>query len=143
MYYCYLIKNNQYTYNGSTNDLKRRLRQHNGEISGGAKYTSSKEGKWEYYCVMSGFPDKVNALQCEWRWKHCNGKPGKRDKKHCGPCGRIVGLNEVLFDPMWTKQSTIWNHENEFHIYIKDEYRSLLNELPFYIQLHSLNELNI
>lgn len=29
-------------YTGITNDLKKRLRQHNGEISGGAVYTSNK-----------------------------------------------------------------------------------------------------
>ena len=41
-WYCYILRNKQpqyshLTYNGSTNNPKRRLRQHNEEISGGAR----------------------------------------------------------------------------------------------------------
>ena len=41
-YYVYLLINNVHnrTYLGITNNLKRRIRQHNCEIKGGAKYTS-------------------------------------------------------------------------------------------------------
>ena len=82
-YSCYLLRNiyethKTHTYNGSTNNLKRRIRQHNGEIMGGARQTSRASGGWEYYCIMCGFPDKINALQCEWRWKHPTGSSGKR-----------------------------------------------------------------
>ena len=35
MFYCYIIANaNDRTYNGYTNNLTRRLRQHNGDIKG-------------------------------------------------------------------------------------------------------------
>ena len=46
-----LINDNNYTYLGITNNFKRRLRQHNGEIKGGAKYTHSFKGNgiWECY----------------------------------------------------------------------------------------------
>ena len=37
----YIIINNNYTYAGVSPD-QERLRQHNGEIKGGAKYTLSK-----------------------------------------------------------------------------------------------------
>ena len=41
----YIIINNNYTYAGVLPDPKRRLRQHNGEIKGGAKYTlKEKDG---------------------------------------------------------------------------------------------------
>ena len=38
----YLINNGPYTYAGVSPDPVKRLRKHNGEISGGAKYTASK-----------------------------------------------------------------------------------------------------
>ena len=67
-YYVYLLIHTEHnrTYLGITNNLKRRIRQHNCEIKGGAKYTSSflKNGKWEYYLVI---PDltKSEALSKE------------------------------------------------------------------------------
>ncbi|MGM0481031.1 MAG: GIY-YIG nuclease family protein [Pseudomonadota bacterium] len=44
MWYVYLLKcsDNSY-YCGITNDLTRRLRQHNGEIKGGARYTKMRQ----------------------------------------------------------------------------------------------------
>lgn len=53
------------TYVGYTIDVNRRLRQHNGEITGGAKRT--KKGRpWDMVCYIEGFPDHRTALQCEW-----------------------------------------------------------------------------
>ena len=43
-------------YTGATSDICRRLRQHNGEISGGAKYTASRRP-----VILSG------ALLCQNR----------------------------------------------------------------------------
>ncbi len=52
-YNVYLLKNthNNRTYLGITNNLKRRLRQHNNELKGGAKYTHNfrGDGSWYYY----------------------------------------------------------------------------------------------
>lgn len=43
IYYLYILEcSNGSYYTGITNDLKKRLRQHNGEIAGGAIYTSNK-----------------------------------------------------------------------------------------------------
>ncbi len=43
MFFVYLLKCSDGTYYcGKTNDLKNRLRQHNGQIKGGAKYTSGR-----------------------------------------------------------------------------------------------------
>ena len=134
-WFCYLLRNtnpaySKLTYNGSTNDPKRRLRQHNGEIKGGARFTSRcLGGGWEIYCLMSGFPDHVNALQCEWRWKHCNGKPGPRCRQYCGPDGRIRGLNEVLGLDRWTGNSTVDNNGLLFKLYIVKDMVEHLNLL--------------
>lgn len=52
-YIIYLLYNttSNYTYVGITNKPERRIRQHNGELVGGAKYTKIKkgEGEWKYY----------------------------------------------------------------------------------------------
>ena len=77
------------TYVGVTPDLDRRLRQHNGELSGGAKATSGKA--WERICHVHGFPDQRAALQFEWRWKQI------ARKKEGGPVERrMKALQELL-----------------------------------------------
>jgi len=52
-YIIYVLFNtlNNCTYVGITNNPTRRLRQHNGDLVGGAKYTKIKkgEGKWVFY----------------------------------------------------------------------------------------------
>jgi len=58
------------TYAGVSPDPVRRLRMHNGEICGGAKYTTSKGPGWVHVCLVSGFPTKQNYMQFEWSIKH-------------------------------------------------------------------------
>jgi len=122
-WYCYILRNRQeqyshLTYNGSTNNPYRRLRQHNEEISGGAVYTHGRGGGWEIYALLTGFVDHKNALSCEWRIKHTNGRPGKRPTEHLGVNGRIRGLNEVLKLDKWTSKCLIENKEVEYTLYI-------------------------
>ncbi|GFR42824.1 hypothetical protein Agub_g3781, partial [Astrephomene gubernaculifera] len=52
-YYNYLLvsESTQRTYNGITNDLGRRLRQHRGELSGGARSTRTAND-WTYLAVV-------------------------------------------------------------------------------------------
>jgi len=141
-WYCYILrnKNPQYahlTYNGSTNSPKRRLRQHNEEISGGARYTHGRGGGWEIYALVTGFPDHKNALSCEWRIKHTSGKPGKRPPQHCGMKGRIIGLGEVLKLDRWTKQCTIENKDMNLTLYLAHDVVGLIDvdSLPTNIEM--------
>jgi predicted GIY-YIG superfamily endonuclease len=136
-WYCYILRNRNpkyahLSYNGSTNNPKRRLRQHNEEICGGARYTHGRGGGWEIYALLTGFPDHKNALSCEWRIKHTNGKPGKRPDKHCGTIGRIIGLNDVLKLDRWTKQCTIENKNIQMTLYLAEDVMQYINasELP-------------
>jgi len=141
-WYCYILRNTQYqyrtlTYNGSTNDPKRRLRQHNEEISGGARYTHGRGGGWEIYALLTGFVDHKNALSCEWRIKHTSGKPGDRPRNHKGMTGRIVGLNEVLKLPRWTNQCTVENCEIAYTLYLAEDVKHYIDvpNLPQNIQV--------
>lgn len=65
-YIVYLLFNNSNncTYIGITNNPERRLRQHNKEIAGGAKYTTSKNCLWKYYGFIPGLEKNI-ALSLE------------------------------------------------------------------------------
>lgn len=69
--YCYLLKSHKgnRSYVGYTTDLSHRLRQHNGEITGGAKRTRGFR-PWFPICLIFGFQDHRQALRFEWRWHH-------------------------------------------------------------------------
>ena len=103
MYVCYIIFNNNCSYVGITNNIKRRLRQHNGEIKGGAKYTSlyNNDSLWQYGCYINGFKSKQDALRFEWALKHI--KP----KNKTGIVNRINKLIILLNKPQWTKNSPL------------------------------------
>jgi predicted GIY-YIG superfamily endonuclease len=69
----YIIFDNVKTYVGSTVNLDRRIRQHNGEIKGGAKYT--RGGDWQYYCVIYNlYGNKNKCLSEEWHIKFATSK---------------------------------------------------------------------
>ena len=66
---CYiLLSETGSTYAGCTCDLARRLRQHNGELVGGAKYTRAGR-PWKPWVVVEGFCSYRDALRFEWRLK--------------------------------------------------------------------------
>ena len=74
MYFCYILyslhpKYLNNTYIGFTDDPLHRLRQHNGEIKGGAKYTKRRR-PWKLILVISNFPNKIAALKFEWAWQN-------------------------------------------------------------------------
>ncbi len=51
-------------YVGSTTDPLRRLRQHNGEISGGGKYTSTKR-PWRLMAIWGPYAGRGEGLRAE------------------------------------------------------------------------------
>ena len=141
-WYCYLLRNTSEqfkmcTYNGSTNDLKRRLRQHNEEIKGGAKATHGKNNSWEYFALLTGFKDHINCLSCEWRWKLPMGKPGRRESRFNGPIGRIHGLNQILHLDRWTSKCIVNNRDCQYKlIIVEDMYQYLdLTKIPSNIEI--------
>lgn len=95
----YIIKNNNYTYAGVSPDPIRRLRQHNGEIKGGAKYTTSKGPGWEHVCLVKGFQNKIQSMQFEWAVKHV------LPRNAGGIDNRISKLYTVLNKQNWTTKA--------------------------------------
>ena len=69
---CYILRsksNPRRTYIGYSVNPFHRLRQHNQEITGGAKKTKY-HGPWELICYISGFHNQREGLQFEWRLQH-------------------------------------------------------------------------
>lgn len=67
------------TYVGVTNNFSRRLKQHNGELKGGAK--ASRAGRpWVCACLIQGFMDKSKAYAFESKWKICSRKLPRKEK---------------------------------------------------------------
>ena len=83
-YHCYFIQNvteispngilsstesrKTKTYIGSTTNFTRRIRQHNREICGGARYTAGNQ--WKPAIILSGFASWPQTLRFEYIWKH-------------------------------------------------------------------------
>ncbi len=68
--------------------------------------------------MLSGFPDHINALSCEWRIKCPSGKPGKRESKYQRVHGRISSLNEILPFERWTGKCIVDNCDFKFKLHI-------------------------
>jgi len=95
----YIIQNKGCTYAGVSPDPVKRLRKHNGELSGGAKYTQSKGPGWTPICLVHGFQTKIQALQFEWASKHVP----PRDAG--GVINRLKKLFILFNQQKWTSKS--------------------------------------
>jgi predicted GIY-YIG superfamily endonuclease len=146
-WYCYILTNDypphkNRTYNGSTNNPIRRLRQHNGEIVGGARYTKKYGNKsWRMYVLITGYPDHRNCLQSEWRIK----KPNNRNRrgKYCTPKGRILGLCKVLKLNRWTGNSIYDNKDMKLTVWIEKQYSHLLKGIPDNIEVITVDRIDL
>ena len=100
-WFFYIIQNRHFTYAGVSPDPVQRLRKHNGEIKGGAKYTTSKGPGWKHVCIVSGFQNKIQALQFEWAVKH------QPPRNVGGIQSRLKKLHEVIAKERWTSKSPL------------------------------------
>lgn len=142
MNFCYILcseneKYINYTYNGYTNNLEKRLRQHNGYLKGGAKSTHNK-GPWRYYCIITGFEDNIEALQMEWKLRTVKGR--RRPSKYNKPIGRIKGLNLILQNEYFTSNSKRPICDIKLTIYLVSDYHIYLTDVPDHIKVKFLSE---
>ncbi len=71
--YVLVAANGRRTYVGITNDLERRLEQHNGRLPGGAK--STRAGRpWSVAITRGPFVTRGEALRLEYRIKQLRGR---------------------------------------------------------------------
>ncbi len=132
-YYCYmLINNDMKNYIGFTTNPKKRLRLHNRELKGGAKYTS-KYSNWRFLFVIGGFNSKQEALQCEWKLKHPPKVPSANNK-YIGSYKKRIDYLDKIFKvgnrfTNNTKQEI--KYEDTYFIYVNIKYRYLFEHLKF------------
>jgi len=131
-YYVYILREigGKRTYVGYTVNLERRIRQHNGELVGGAKSTRGR--KWEFAGYLTGFPDSSTALQCEWKLKHPYGKNRKKNRIE----GRIESLKFIFTLNQLTSNSVVENKDLSLKLFIREEYLPI--ELPQTIEINKL-----
>ena len=121
VHYCYIvrIKGKDRTYVGYTVEPKRRIRQHNGIIKGGAKATSISN-QWEFLAILTSqsplFTKNV-ALSVEWHLKHADGKR-KTSPLYRGVQGKLRSIIEVLN-----------RYSFDFTVYVDELERKRLEEL--------------
>lgn len=96
-YFVYWIQSGPRAYIGATVNPRKRLRQHNGEIAGGAARTRNR-GPWHFHCVISGFRTWKEALQYEWAAKY-------HTRRARGISARKDALEELNRKDRWTSNS--------------------------------------
>ena len=136
MFVYLLVSTDGCTYVGATTDLNRRLRQHNKELTGGARATGRKVNSgqtWERVCYVSGFPDWISTLQFEWRWKQLS----RKLSKGLNPVHRRMhALHQLIHLPQSTKKSIpfhLWETMPQIHFELDDAMT--------YYEMITLNEL--
>jgi len=95
----YVLRNNETrkTYVGCTNSFERRIRQHRGELVGGAKATKCST-TWRYHVQVTGFATRNKALSFEWHVKHHRFPKAAFEGEHWPPTRRRRKQIQLLMD---------------------------------------------
>jgi predicted GIY-YIG superfamily endonuclease len=130
--YCYLLESNKRnrSYVGASKNIIKRLRQHNGEIKGGAKYCRSGR-PWKMIVYVKGFIEYKQALQFEWSWKYETRKISRSGKTSIER--RIIALNNLLIKKRWTRNSPL-SEEIPLTVYLLYPINDLIN-IPNHINI--------
>lgn len=105
------------SYRGATVDLTRRLRQHRGELRGGARYTSRFQ-ECHLPMYITGFPSASLALSYEWYTKrehlHCH-----HDMSLCPPLQRLHPKATRFFAPLRLPRFQMIKHDLVIRLDVK------------------------
>ena len=106
IYYCYLLISGKKTYIGITNNLKKRIKNHNGK--NGAKSTRGMK-TWTYHTIVGKFNSRGSAQRFEYYWKHIKNKKNKWVRNKSGIINKMKRLLVLLFTNEWIDISLIKN----------------------------------
>lgn len=98
------------TYIGMTNNMRRRLAEHNGKRKGGARYTHSHR-PWRVVFVVGGFPNRSEALRFEWAMKK-----RRHHSKGGGLKGRFRTLAKLFNKERVTKHAMPWKRLSKVRV---------------------------
>ncbi|XP_018485158.2 structure-specific endonuclease subunit SLX1-like [Raphanus sativus] len=140
-YACYILtslspRHKGHTYIGFTVNPKRRIRQHNGEITSGA-YRTKKKRPWEMVLCIYGFPTNVSALQFEWAWQHPRESLAVREaaaafKSFSGLATNIKLAYTMLSLPAWNSLNLTVNYFSSKYAHLG----GLSPSLPPHMEVH-------
>ena len=130
-YYNYIIMSSNRTYNGYTVDLRRRIRQHNEELKGGARATRSAPQPWQYLAVFvaKDWTTIQLAMRFEWAIRFPTRKK-PRPRMYSRPLGRLKSLTEVFVRSV---------NETEIDIFVHEQYVDVVRSLslPKSVTIHA------
>jgi predicted GIY-YIG superfamily endonuclease len=102
MYTVYILAcDSRRTYVGATVDLARRLRQHNGDLVGGARRTHGV--RWRVACTIVGFRTWPEALKYEYALR----RVGRREVKRWDLEGRRRAVEALRKKERWSSTSPL------------------------------------
>ncbi|KAJ0260034.1 Excinuclease ABC [Hirschfeldia incana] len=140
-YACYILtslspRHKGHTYIGFTVNPKRRIRQHNGEITSGA-YRTKKKRPWEMVLCIYGFPTNVSALQFEWAWQHPRESLAVREaaaafKSFSGLASNVKLAYTMLSLPAWNSLNLTVNYFSSKYAHLG----GLSPSLPPHMEVH-------
>lgn len=105
------------TYVGITKNLSKRLSQHNGVETGGAKYTKGRS--WKLVCCVGGFATDRLVRQCEYTIKHTNW-----NITHDHPvCRKLFHLRALLYRGKVPHDDLLFSDVSNLVIYWNDYFK--------------------
>ena len=108
---CYCLESQSPVWHGSsyigfTTNPRRRIRQHNGELTNGARRTKGRR-PWKMVVFIGPFSSEVSGLKFEWSWTYPSRSARlRRHGTHLTGRGGIAAtlktLNAMLHTPPWS-----------------------------------------
>ena len=108
VYLLHSEKTDARTYVGSTTrGTHVRLREHNGELAGGARQTRSGR-PWCLACTVEGFETRQQALQFEFAWRRVHRTEVRHGRvRGYGVAARRASLDVLMARERWSSRAPL------------------------------------